>query len=224
MPDEFESDILKVKYPGNTQKDKAKRRAEKAAAIEEKVEEKKVEPIVEGKVVLRKRGLGRKISEMFTGDDARSVMGYVVYDIAIPALKSMLADMIGNGAERALFGEVRSRSYSDRHRRVGYTNYSSEYRRDRDEPRREISSRARRTHDFGGVVLESRGEAEEILEKMADLIAQYKFASVNDLLDLLDQPTDFTGEKWGWTSIRDAGVRRVRDGFLLDLPRTEPVD
>ena len=29
--------------------------------------------------------------------------------------------------------------------------------------------------------------------------------------------------QWGWTDIRSAGIRRVREGYLLQLPRTEPL-
>ena len=33
----------------------------------------------------------------------------------------------------------------------------------------------------------------------------------------------YTDEKWGWTTLRNARVIRVRDGYTLELPRPEPL-
>jgi hypothetical protein len=47
--------------------------------------------------------------------------------------------------------------------------------------------------------------------------------SVADLYELLGVAADHTDQKWGWRTLGGASVRRVRDGYLLDLPQPEPI-
>lgn len=196
-----------MNYQGNSHKSK-----------EEKASKPEVRRIVEGGVVERKKPLGRKFSEMFMGDDARSVGNYLLLDVAIPAAKSLIMDLISQGIERALYGDSRPRS---RDHRPGYTNYNKVSKRDE---RREMSRHARATHDFREIVLESRGEAEEVLDTLTELIDKYDVATVADLYEMVNISGSFQDDKWGWVNMRGASVRRVRDGYLLDLPRPVAID
>lgn len=189
-------------------------------------EREKLAPIVTGGAVKqRKKSLGKKIAETFTGDDAKNVVRFVFLDVAVPAAKNMLSDMVSEGIERFLFGESsgrRSRSVSPT--RIGnYTPYNRIVE-SKPEPRRELSRRAKATHDFGEIIIPNRAEAEAVIERLVDTIEQYGTATVADLLDLLDLNTNFTDNKWGWTEPRGMGIDRARDGFLLVLPQPVPID
>jgi hypothetical protein len=212
-------------YPSNS-------RFEKEVKVEEiKENPKKVEKLVEGKVIRRKKPLGKKFAEVFIGGDSRSVGSYILYDILIPATKDTLADMMSQGVERMLFGEVRSTSRRPYQRRNqnGYVSYNQVSRRQppweqqRHEPR-VPSRKARATHDFDEIVLDSRTEAEEVIDRLFDLVSQYESATVKDFYELVGVPTNYTDDKWGWSDIRGAGVTRVRNGYLIDLPKPEPLD
>lgn len=87
-----------------------------------------------------------------------------------------------------------------------------------------MSRRGRSTHDFDEIILATRVEAEEVVDRLFDLVGRYESASVSDLYSLVGISGNFTDEKWGWTDLRGAGVERVRNGYLLDLPRPEPLD
>ena len=87
-----------------------------------------------------------------------------------------------------------------------------------------MSRRARASHDFDEIILASRVEAEEVIDRLFDLVSRYESATVADLYEMVGVTGNFTDDKWGWTNIRGAGVTRVRNGFLLDLPRPEPLD
>jgi hypothetical protein len=90
---------------------------------------------------------------------------------------------------------------------------------------RDISRRARAGHEFDEIILESRAEAELVLEKLADLIEQYEVATVADLYELVGITASHTDLKWGWDDMRDAGVDRVRSGgYLLALPKTKAIN
>lgn len=190
-------------------------------------EDKKVVPVVSGKVIRQKRTFGQKVSETFFGDDTKTVGDYILHDILIPAMKSTLSDMVGGGIEMLLFGERRSssgRSAISRDRDRSYVPYNRLSRsRDRDYEPRYLSRSDRSRHDFDSIILESRGEAEDVLSHLADLIADYGVASVGDYYDLLGIESSFTDNKYGWTNIRDGFVERVRSGYSIRLPRPKEI-
>lgn len=208
-------------YPGNSNNKK-----EPAARTE------KVEKIITGEVVMRKPSLGKRAREIFIGGDAQSVWAYVAYDILIPAVKDTLSDAVSMGIERMLFGD--SRSPSSRRRGsstptgYGYTNYSSYSkggsRYQSKDDGRQVSKRARASHNFDEIILETRVEAETVIERLDDLCDRYGQASVSDLYELVGVVGDYTDEKYGWQDMRGADVSRVRDGYLLNLPRPEVLD
>lgn len=204
-------------FPGNSNSKKT--RAEPEA--------KKIEKVVTGPVRRRKKPLGKRMAETFVGGEAGSVWGYVLLDVMIPAAKDMIADAMSTGVERMLFGEVRSRgrrtsSYGSPNGYVQYGRQSS--RREREEPRRQISRRGRSQHSFDDIILDSRVECEEVIDRLYAIVEKYEQATVADLYELTDIEATFADDKWGWTDIRGAGVTRVSNGYLLDLPRPEPLD
>ena len=186
---------------------------------EKKEEPKKIEKVVTGKVVTRKKSWSKKIMESFVGEDVGNVYSYVLYDVLIPAAKSMIYDSVKGGLEMRLFGEKQgSRTRRDQGRSyVSYNNYSDS--RSPSE-RREMTHQNRARHNFEEIILDSRGEAEEVLSHLVDLIVDYGQATVSDLYDLVGIAENFTDRKYGWVDLRNASVGgRTRDGYLLNLPK-----
>ena len=206
---------LKMNYQPNSHK--ARDAAEKGA---DRKSEKKVEKIIQGEVTQRKKPLGRRIAENFTGDDVHSVGSYVLFEVMLPALKTMIADAGSQGLDRMLFGDSRSA----RANRGGYTSYNKMHTSGKSESARVISTRARATHDFREIIIDDRGEAESVIERLRDLISNYDTASVSDLYACVGITGNFTDEKWGWTDLRSAAVRYTRGGYLLELPPAQPLD
>lgn len=208
-------------YPSNSQS--SKKTPGKAKA------EKKVEKVITGEAIVRKKPLGRKFTETFVGGDAKSVWSYVTFDVVVPAIKDMVADAASQGIEKMLFGDVRARSRAGSRpigassSYVSYNRFASPATR-REDPRREISRRARATHDFDEIVLATKAEAEEVIDGLFTLISEYDVATVADLYEMVGMSGEFTDEKWGWTDLRGAGATRVKGGYLLDLPPAGPLD
>lgn len=186
-------------------------------------EKKRVTRVTEGEVVRRKKPWHRRASEVFVGGDARGVWGYVMLDVLIPAAKDMISDAFSQGMERMLFGEARPRSRRDSRggTHVPYNRYSSSRR---EEPRRGDPPPPSRGRAFDEIILPSRAEAEEVLDQLFAVIDQYDSVTVGDLYGMCNLPGSFTDEKWGWYDLRSARVSRVRNGYLLDLPKPEPLD
>lgn len=202
-------------YRGNSYASKAK--AEKPV-----VEKVKLVQVTESVAIERKKGLGTKIKETFTGDDMNSVVQYVVLEVGVPALKTLVSDVVSQGIERLLFGGASPRVS----RRGGYTSYNkmSSSNSTSASGRPQMSARARATHDFREIVLPERGDAEMTLDNLQAQIDEYGMATVEDLYSLVGITGNFQDSQWGWTDLRGSGIKRVREGYLLELPRTTSLD
>lgn len=187
-------------------------------------EEKKVERVTSSEPIRRKKGLGHQFKSTFFGGDARGAFHYVVFGVLVPAAKDALADAGAQGIERLIFGDSRRKSSPRPSGPQGYVSYNrySMGTQSQDAPRT-ITHRARAAHNFDEIVLTSRQEAEDVLDRMYDLVSRYDAATVSDLYELVGLESTHTDQKWGWMNLGGSGVARVRNGFLLDLPEPEPL-
>jgi hypothetical protein len=94
----------------------------------------------------------------------------------------------------------------------------------RPEPRQpEISRRGRATHSFDEIILSSRPQADRVLDGLYEQLSRYDQVTVATLYELVGISAEFTDHRYGWTSLNGSNIRRVREGFLLDLPTPEPL-
>lgn len=183
----------------------------------EEKEREKLQPVAKAKT--KKKSEIKKFTDVFVAEDITSVKDYIVNDVLVPAAKKAISDIITNGIEMLLYGEVKGKNRDRNNGRISYTKY---YERDREYDR---YSRPRRSvYDYDDIILETRGEAEEVLSRMDDLIDTYGMVSVADLYDLVGVQGNYTDNKYGWTNLRTASVQRIRDGYLLKLPKALPFD
>jgi hypothetical protein len=195
---------------------------------------KTVEKVVTGKVLQRRMPLGKRFMQTFVAEDADSVGRYILMDVLIPAFKDVISDVVSQAVDRTLFGGNRNGPRRSGLRGntggpVSYNRYASSGGSifSRQQPRDErptISRRARGSHDFDEIVLATRTEADEVIDRLFDLISQYEQATVSDLYELVGLEAKFTDERWGWRELKGAGVSRVNGGYLLDLPKPEQLD
>lgn len=213
------TEVSSSAYPANSHK-------ARNGNTTETTERKKIDKVINGDAVKRKKGLGRKMAETFTGDDVHSVGTYILFDVIMPAAKTMVSDAVSQGIERMLFGDGARRTSSKSG--VGHTSYNRMYNagasRDNRSSDRPTASRTRVDHEFDEVILETRGEAEEVMDLLMDLIQNYDVVTVSDLYDSVGISGSYTNDKWGWTNLKGAGIRRVRAGYLIDLPRPVALD
>lgn len=187
---------------------------------------KPVEKVITGDAIIHKKSLGKKVRETFTVEDTSSVFEYLIFDVVIPSTKALLLDLVNQGLERKFYGtgtRSSSGSYISRGSSGRMTNYSKVSTK-KAGPGSDISKRDRENHTFDRIVIETRPEAELVLDKLTDQIETYESASVADLYSALGHTPDFTDYKWGWTDIRTATVRPTRGGYILILPKTQPLD
>jgi len=192
-----------------------------------------VKKVVSGEVVQKKQSLGSKFKETFAGDDASSVGSYLLFDVIIPQTKNLLSDMVSQGIDRLLFGTSSSRPRrsgnggSQLVNRTSYSTFSKPGGRTVEgNGRREMSQQSRANHDFSDIILESRGDAEVAIETINMIFESYDVATVADLYAAVGITSDWTDQNFGWVAEEwaEAGVRHVRAGYLLDVPKPRKID
>lgn len=186
----------------------------------ESEERKKVEKVVTGKVKTKKKGELHKLTDVFISEDATNVKSYIIMDVLVPAVKKAISDIVRDGIDMLLYGDTRKSGRSSSASYVSYRDYSNRDRRD--DRRRE--SRTRSGYSYDDIILETRGEAEEVLTRMDELLDTYGMVSVADLYDLVGKTCNYTDNKYGWTNIRNSEPIRCRDGYMLKLPKVGPID
>lgn len=181
------------------------------------VEERKVQSVVSGVAkVKKKRELG-KVASMFISEDAKNVGEYVMERIVVPTVKKGLIGAI----EMIFNGDTSSDKRQLGAHRVSYRDYYDEPRGSRFD---RGSSPATR-FSAEDIEFDTRGDAEVVLAAMRSEIRQYDFVSLGAMYDLCDlTPPAYTCYDFGWYSLNTADVVRVRDKYIIRLPKMTPRD
>lgn len=204
-----------VDYTPNSHKFKSE---QKETAVE-----KKVEKVISG-TAKRKPDATRKITNLFAPGDMSSIKEYIVMDIVVPAIKKMVSEIIRNGTDMLMYGESgRGKNYNGNSDKVSYRSYYGSNDSSRNSSN--SGSRTRSVFDYDNIIIPTRQEAEEVIRRMDEIIEIYQMVSVADLYDLCGVTDhNYMNAKYGWMNIRTAEAVRVRDGYILKLPRAMPLD
>ena len=182
-------------------------------------ERKKVEKVVTGKVKTKKKSELHKFTDVFVSDDVSNVKTYIIEDILVPEIKKIISNIVRDSIDMILYGDTQKKRSSSGASYVSYRDYSSRDRRD--DHRNE--SRARTRYSYDDIVFEDRGEAEDVLTRMTELIDTYDSVSVADMYDLAGMSCNYTDNNYGWTNLRNAETIRVGGGYMLRLPKAAPL-
>ena len=223
-------------YQGNSKIDREI--AAEETPVKEEPRLKKLEGVT---VVKTKKSLGKRIKEgLGGGSDMQSVGAYLLWDVAVPAARDLIFDIIIEGARGSLYGEARGRSRgssapisnivgSNNNSRVRTTNYNGVSQSPiigQQQGVRNVNTPAGQ-FDFSDLLVGSRDQAEHILNSMTDAIEQYGLVSVAEFYNLIGQSGNgFTDQKHGWNAATWNGARSRahRGGFLLEIPQPSPFE
>lgn len=211
---------VRVNYPSNSKR--SKENGEQQLPI---IERPKQEKIVAGKVVPRKKPLLSRLGNSMVAENSGSVGEYVIMEVLLPAAKNLISDIVSQGIDRLLFGDSSRRRTSETRSGYGYTSYNRIKPATNYGSQRSTYKRQQDDDDFSDFIMETRTDAQEVLDRLRDIIQEYDAARVSDLYELVGLTGNFTDDRWGWTDLSRARVTMVRGGgYLLDLPRKEPLD
>lgn len=168
-------------------------------------------PIVTGGVKRRKGGgLAR---------DIRNIGNSLFGELILPALKSMALDFLNEAGSQVLFrGENaprkgKPRAYDKLYRTRPKTTHG------RKKPQTRYVEEIEEV--FDNVFYEHREDANRVLGRMMERVAEYGFVTIGDLESLSGLATNYTHEDWGWDDLSGTRVRFNREGYVIDFP--EPI-
>ena len=181
------------------------------------VKKEKLEKVVKGKVKTKKKNT---FLSLFLSEDVTDIKSYIVNEVLIPTTKRAISDIVTNGIDMLLGFDTKKRSKTNASR-VSYREYYDRDDRSRDRDR----SRPRTTgYNYDDIILETISEAETVLDKLDEILEVYGLVSVADLYDIVGITGNYTDNKYGWTDLRNASYSRVRDGYILKMPRAIPLN
>lgn len=181
---------------------------------------KKVEKVVKGTVKTKKKSEVRKFTDAFISEDAANVKSYVLLDVIIPTIKKTVVDIVTDSIHMIFLGTTARGKSSSGGTKINYSNFYDP----RDDRRYSEPRVNRNRFDYDDLIFESRGEAEAVLDQMEELIDRYHVVTVADMYDMADMTAPYTSNKYGWSNLRNAEIIRVRDGYIIKLPRAMVID
>ena len=188
------------------------------------VPEKKVQKVVNGHVMVKKKSELRKFVDSFVQEDIAKVRDYAIKDVIVPNFKKVILDIVNTGLSMIFFGET---GINNKKSNINGTKIS--YQRFYDSPQstyREIQRQpSRSVFDFDDIILDNRTDAETVLMQLEELIDTYGHATVADLYDSLSiDSTNHCDNNYGWYSLKNASCVLVRGGYKLVLPKVVPIN
>lgn len=194
-------------------------------------ENKNLEQITVNEVTRRKKPLGQRLLGTFIAGDPKQAIQDVIFDVMVPAARDMLVDGFTRGFEQWFYGDNRSARARGASRPSGGNGYVSYNRYASSAPSSSLARREedrtakvpRNVHSPDDLVVGTRAEAETIIDRMFDIVNRWEQATVHDLYELVGITGEPIDQKWGWTSMEGATFRRIGSGYLLVLPKLEPL-
>lgn len=162
----------------------------------------------------------------FFVNDLPDIANHLVVDVAIPAAKNAITDMVTQGIQQLLYGAVDV----NRGRSGTYTSYGSSSRTTYTrgapsnvrylEPRNAVRQNTLRVDDL---IFDSKADATEVIEYLAETIERYGQVSVASLYSSVGIQPKYTDERWGWTTLDAFELRSSRDGWIIVSESPEPI-
>ena len=194
-----------------------------SASRVEQVQERKIESVVSGTTTTQKKSGFGKFKDSIIAEDARSVGSWLLSEVVYKSIKKFVYDMVTNGIDMLLYGETsHAKANNNGVSKISYSSYYSGYKSNSDSLRTTTTNAS--VFDYDNIIFSNRGDAEAVLSTMLELIDQFGVVSVADYFELARVNTqNYTANKYGWTSLRNAQVMRCKDGYILKLPKATTI-
>lgn len=180
---------------------------------------KKVKPVIPGATQVPRPATRRFMDYMFA-ESPKALAGKVGRDVIVPRLKAGFEETVRSFLSGMLWGNGGSpvnQMIKGTTMRVGGMNYSQI-------PPSTTglaiqANQSRTGGNYQDIVVPSQQQAEVVLANMFDLLNEYRVVTVANLYELANMSAAISDYNFGWTSLDGARISKVREGFLLELPR-----
>lgn len=181
---------------------------------------KKLEKVnIQGGTVTKKESALKKSGISLIENDFRTSVLHILKDVVLPNTRQSIADAICSLARYMFTGDksVKSSSGISGVRNISYYNMS------KNQPV-QPSSQTKGVYAVDEVRFDNRGDAEEVLLRLKEVIADYGVVTVGDYYDILPEScglkANFTDFKYGWRDLLNAEVVRTNDDrYTIRFPK-----
>ena len=182
---------------------------------------KEITPVATASV--RKRTGLSYLKNAFIVESSETIKSYLITE-AINIAKNMvsnIASSIKDSIDIMIFGSKTNKSSSNMAGKVSYSSYyAGKSRFDTPQP-----EQAKIRYHYDEVILDSRIEAEEVIDRLNELIEYYGQATVADMYDLCNITGEYTDNNYGWKNLASAKPALISGGrYILKLPKPMPLE
>lgn len=174
---------------------------------------------LKGKVTLKKSKMDSLGKSVIQGSITDAIANAIT-DLIIPAGRDLLFNVVTSVSQTLIYGESDQPSVSNRVNRIPYSSISNYNRMGR--PTSHVQKVRQLPED--GFIFERKSDADAALEHLHEACDTFGVVSVQALYEICEQTAPYTANKYGWMNLDDARVERTRDGYILKLPRSMPLD
>lgn len=189
-------------------------------------ERSKIEKIqMRGEVKQKRNIAGEFIDAIVNESDGTPRTEYIYKKVIVPAISKTIFDICKNvanaflgGVELVLFGgrSASSRSSPSEGYRYSYVDYTKPSYTNTSY---QNTSPPKVKESPDSLLFDYEEDAKSTRDKMLDLIDACGRASIADLYAMLEKPSSYTDDNYGWDDLRTATIVNTRNGWLLRFPR-----
>lgn len=172
-----------------------------------------------GKVTLKKSKMNSLGKSVIQGSITDAIT-LAFTELIIPAGRDLLFNVVTSVSQTLIYGESEPPSTSNGVNRIPYSSISNYNRVGR--PTSRVQKIRQRPED--GFIFERKSDADTIIEELREACDSFGVVTVQALYEICDKTAPYTANKYGWMNLDDARVERTRDGYVLKLPRSMPLD
>lgn len=165
--------------------------------------------------------LVKKASSSMFASDRATIGNYIISDVLMPTIKQTLYDILTGSLSMAFWGNSRAG------RRTTFNGDKVSYDKmfGRSQPSSKPSDRYGDKISDDILRFKERRDAQDVLDRLGDIMAQYRSVQVNDLYEILGRTAPYTARNWGWYNLMGSKVRfdTYIGWWVLELPPVEPL-
>lgn len=180
---------------------------------------KNIGKVIDGNAKIAKKGEFQKAVDAFLPEEGlNGIKDHIIMDVVIPTIKKIISDTV----ETLLYGAtgLAPRNSGSNKNKTSYSGYYNRKEEEERYLRPGASSRISTNHSYEEIVLETRGQALQVIACMEEIIDQYECVTVADLYEMVELTGNYTDNNYGWMDLRDAqAIQLRRGGYTLKLPR-----
>lgn len=183
-------------------------------------ERRKIESPLESKPDVLKVSNTKKFLGGFMASDIADVKEYLIFDVVLPRVKTLLLDSINRGAEMLIMGTKNPRGRTT----TNYSRESTRYYNSQPSSPTQTRQQSLLYAPYNDPLFDDEADAWKVIDEMTDYVEEYPTISISEFLTFCKRPEDdeYTFQYYGWTrpAINAARPEQISDGrWIIRLPK-----